>query len=436
MFKLDSNSIKRFLLDNWQFLIALAVYTCFAVVFNLNRGDLWFDEKFTRAALSQENLDFYDQNVFDAEDTPIKHLLYDVHPFLYYGLLRVWALFFGDSAFALRFASTVFFLPGLYFAFRIVKLFKLSAPDILIVLLFIAVNPLLVAYGAEARMYSLLATALIGAAYFFLRNFSEEDEQKQRRNSLWFQILLGISFHIQYIAFFFALTLWLIMNLRRKYLTGGVKNFFTENFQQFWIAGIFALPAVALALFQVANDVWIGWIENASFELFPRTFYIFLFGANPGTEGGLDAVNLLGWDSDQMRFVYSFTFAMLAIVALLIMLSLGKEEKKLYSLALISTLPIVITTTLSIVITTVIPWLYDLIGKELNEQNDSLSFYIERYYLTSVLTLMVYLGVGGLKYSETKETTKKREHSKTLVYAVFTLYIMVASYINLTGLNS
>jgi hypothetical protein len=285
-------------------------------------------------------------------------------------------------------------------------------------------------------MYSLLATVLIGATYFFLRNFSEEDEQKQKRNSLWFQILLGISFHIQYIAFFFALTLWIVMNLRNGYFRGGVRNFFLRNLQNFWIAGIFALPAIAFALFQVANDVWIGWIENASFELFPRTFYIFLFGANPGTEGGLDAVNLLGWDSDQMRFVYSFTFAMLAIVALLIMLSLGKEEKKLYSIALISTLPIVITTTLSILITTVIPWLYDLIGKELNEQNDSLSFYIERYYLTSVLTLMIYMGVGGLKYSETKETPKKRENNKTLVYAIFSVYIMVASYINLAGLNS
>jgi uncharacterized membrane protein len=374
-----------------------------AINFNLSRGDIWFDERFTRASINQENLDQFkeyynslpDAGEHNASNT-FEHLLYDVHPFLYYILLKIFTLFFGDSVFVLRFASVIFFIPAIFFSFRILKELKLSQLKILLILLTIVCNPLLVGYGAEARMYTLLASFLAGAVYYFLKSFSVYGPE-HKQTIIKFQILLGLSFFVQYIAFFYALILFILFNwlvwLRQP--VKSFKEFFLQNWNTFWIAGILAIPNIVLAVFQIMNGVWIGWIEQSSFSLIPRTIYIFLFGADPGTLGGLRQNNFLNLDQRQLDFFQYTIFTLLALIIFMSFLrNRGRDLKDKQIVFLSLTIgPLAITTFVGIVITTIIPTVYDIFGIQKTPGNSSLSFYVERYYLASVVFLLILVPI-------------------------------------------
>jgi 4-amino-4-deoxy-L-arabinose transferase-like glycosyltransferase len=91
----------------------------------------------------------------------------DVHPPLYYLVLKAWSLVFGTSALALRSFSVVlstFSLIGVYFLVK-----RLSSPRraVLGALLF-ALMPTVVLHGVEARMYPLVMLIAVASTYVML----------------------------------------------------------------------------------------------------------------------------------------------------------------------------------------------------------------------------------------------------------------------------
>lgn len=99
----------------------------------------------------------------------IKLTAADYNPPLYYLTLNLWMKIFGSSEISIRSLSLIFFVCLLFVVFKFSqKLFKGKWP--FIATLLFAVNPLLVYYGFEARMYSLYAFLITASMYFFYIN--------------------------------------------------------------------------------------------------------------------------------------------------------------------------------------------------------------------------------------------------------------------------
>jgi uncharacterized membrane protein len=89
---------------------------------------------------------------------------HDVHPPMFYWLLKLWSMVFGNNEFALRSMSTFFGGLAILFGYLLTnRLFSKKAARVS--LLFMAISPMLVRYGQEARMYTLVATIALAATY-------------------------------------------------------------------------------------------------------------------------------------------------------------------------------------------------------------------------------------------------------------------------------
>ena len=82
----------------------------------------------------------------------------DFSPPLYYFLLHFWINAFGKSEVALRSLSLIFYWATLYVVFLILtEVFKMKLKKAFLYLIFFLVNPILVYFAFEVRMYSMLA---------------------------------------------------------------------------------------------------------------------------------------------------------------------------------------------------------------------------------------------------------------------------------------
>jgi mannosyltransferase len=89
----------------------------------------------------------------------------DIHPPGYYLLLKVWHSFTGDTEFALRSFSALAGLVLVALLYRLGRVY-FDTPAAIAATAFAALNPFLVYYSQEARMYALAAA--LGAASFLL----------------------------------------------------------------------------------------------------------------------------------------------------------------------------------------------------------------------------------------------------------------------------
>jgi len=132
--------------DILALLVALAVYATLTLG-NITRWSIWFDEAFTAYLLRH---DFVGMTHYTA---------LDVHPPLYYWLVKIWSMLFGTTELSLRSFSMVGMMAAMIVAFMFVRreFGRLAA---WLGAGFMAISPLLIRYGEEARMYGLVCLSL------------------------------------------------------------------------------------------------------------------------------------------------------------------------------------------------------------------------------------------------------------------------------------
>lgn len=122
---------------------------------------IWFDEGYTLIVESQPFARMMDL------------LKVDVHPPLYYLLLRMWISVFGSDVMALRAMSCVF--CGLTVLMSMVLLrFMAGERHALLASPFVVFAPLMLRYGYEIRMYSLIPFLSVLGTYLLLRAMRED----------------------------------------------------------------------------------------------------------------------------------------------------------------------------------------------------------------------------------------------------------------------
>ena len=117
---------------------------------------LWRDEAFS-VLLSQNSV-----------GQVVKLTAQDFNPPLYYLILHFWMKIFGTSEIAVRMPSFIFHLLLIYVSYLFAKnVFKFSKLTTYYLLFTIFLNPMLIYFSFEARMYSLLAFLAAASMYFF-----------------------------------------------------------------------------------------------------------------------------------------------------------------------------------------------------------------------------------------------------------------------------
>ena len=194
---------------------------------------LWRDEAFS-FVLSQKNIG--ELLIATAKD---------FNPPLYYLVLKFWVLLFGKSEVALRSLSLIFFWLMLYVIYLLlINVYKFSWKKSYFYLLLIVINPLLVYYAFEVRMYSLLAFLAALSFYALLT--------KKKRLYL-IATVAGLYTHYFFVFLILGEILYLLLTNKRKD--------WWKFLKQYLIIGGLFLPWLIFFLvnkdIQTANDFWI-----------------------------------------------------------------------------------------------------------------------------------------------------------------------------------
>ncbi len=214
----------------------LYLVLCFASI----DQSIWFDESYSAYLI---RFDFKDILNFTAAD---------VHPPLYYFLLKIWSMIFGYTDFALRAMSALFGALAILFAYMWIK-YKYGKAAAILGALFLAISPNFVRYGQEMRMYTVIA-AIVFAATFVLQLAIDN---KTKKWWIIYAVLVALGMYTHYFCAF----AWVAHVVYLLFVYG--KKFFSEKkFTVYILSVLLYLPWIPGLLSQVktvqGGGFWIG----------------------------------------------------------------------------------------------------------------------------------------------------------------------------------
>ncbi len=213
---------------DWLFVVvALIIFVCLAF-YMITKSSVWFDEAFG-AYLTRYN--FIDIARYTAMD---------IHPPLYYWLLKIWSMLFGNTEFALRSMSVLFGGVTIIFGYLLQnRLFDKKVARIS--LIFMVLSPMLVRYSQEMRMYTLVSAIALAATY--LLTVAIESHKKLYWVIYGVLVSLGLWVHYLSVIVWIAHWLWRADNIRR--IAKNKNDFMTKFFSKEWNLAFF----IALGLY-------------------------------------------------------------------------------------------------------------------------------------------------------------------------------------------
>lgn len=247
----------------------------------------WRDEAFT-AVLAKKNI-----------PEIILLTAKDFNPPLYYFLIHLWMNFFGSSEISLRLVSLLFFWGTVYgFYLFMQKRLHIPFKRTIVYLALITINPILVYYAFEARMYSMLAFFAVFSTYSFLQN---------RKKSYVVFTLLGMYIHYYMIFVLLSQVIYTLWTEK--------KTRWPTYMPQFLIPVFGFLPWALFVLLEKRPLLGSFWIMPLQFsDLFTIPFRMYT-----------------GYEDATTRYV--FWPLLLILIALFSLLTLRlKKENKLYFL--------------------------------------------------------------------------------------------------------
>jgi len=152
----------------WLVLGSAAVFAGAVSLYIGMQQSVWFDEAYSVLLAEHSWIDI------------VRLTAQDVHPPVYYGLLKVWMMVFGSSELAIRSLSAVLFGLSVGVAGMVMR--RLFGTRVALTALpFVAFAPFLLRYGFEIRMYALASLIGVTATYILLKAVETEERQKRFR---------------------------------------------------------------------------------------------------------------------------------------------------------------------------------------------------------------------------------------------------------------
>ena len=210
---------------------------------NMTRWRFWFDEAFSMYIV---RFGFWDIAKLTAAD---------VHPPLYYWLLKAWTSVFGTTELAARSMSLFFALVGIVGLYMIIRRIVKQPRYALIAALVAAISPMLIRFSDEARMYTLVFAIVVWATYMLLRMSSSSNKKWW----LAYGTLLAAGMFTHYFIALAWLAHWGWRFAEHK--SGRIKVFFSTSWIKAHIVGLLLfclwIPIAAKQFATVQNGFWI-----------------------------------------------------------------------------------------------------------------------------------------------------------------------------------
>ncbi len=258
--------------------IGLGVIVTVGVILRFSKilclRDFWYDEAFT-GIITRMSWPEMQSMIFR-----------DVHPPLYYWLLKSWASFVGYSGVSLRLFSLFIGLLSIVSVYYVGK--KIFNKKVGLLSAFImAISPFAIQYSQEARMYSLFAFITIWLVYFFIKALQTD----MLVYWLAWGFVGGLFFYTHYLSLFFFPIFYLVAVWYKFSELKKEQDIFQEIFRSFSINYKFWLGVGIIAIFfitwlpalkQHLSREGLGWVPVAYFGDLPRTMQVFFYGHQPG----------------------------------------------------------------------------------------------------------------------------------------------------------
>ena len=330
----------------------LGVFTGVAFA-TIGSSSVWFDEAFGAYMIR-----FNFAEIFHFTSL-------DVHPPLYYWLLKIWSFIFGSSDVALRSMSLFFALVALLFGYLLLR--KMFGQKVALATLpLVALSPVLVRYAQEMRMYTMVLAIGLAATYVLLLI-----REKPTRNR-W--ILYGVLVALGMWTHYFTALIWLghwvwrAIEVRQKGLKKWCRAFFTKEWilVHVWAVALFApwLPwLVKQTLVLQAYGFWISAISPITIPSYLSTMFVY----QPA-----------GHTNSWLTVLLILLFVLVIYLFVVIYRTAGRGDKFHYRLLIVSAVaPVAILMLLSL------PPLR--------------STFIDRYLLTASIFLVILVALAIVK---------------------------------------
>lgn len=266
----------------------ILILASFLRLIHITKRDFWYDEAFTGITIR------------DTFSGMMKIIVNDVHPPLYYILVKYFSAPFNYDVLGIRLFSAIFgvlCVVAVYFFTQ--ELFNKKTA--LWASLLAAIGPLVIQYSQEARMYSMYCFLLITAAYFFIRALKTV---RLKFYLLW-GLFFGISALTHYMSLLFApifYAVFLIWNWEAPKTTGGKKKFFQylkmifPSAKLIWgyLLALLTFSPWILNFIKSLSSADLDWIKPVSFGDIFYNIQMFIFGIPPGEmSAGMPSSNAL-----------------------------------------------------------------------------------------------------------------------------------------------
>ncbi|MFN7160965.1 MAG: glycosyltransferase family 39 protein [Candidatus Gracilibacteria bacterium] len=233
----------------------------------LLQRDIWYDEAYSGIAIRLPWGELWNK------------VIHDVHPPLYYLLLKIWSIFWGSDTFSIRSFSMLLHVLSLFLFFHIAK-FYLDKIAYLATAVF-ALSPFFLGYATEARMYTLLCFFVFAGALLLFRF---QYQQKKYITLILSSICFALGALTHYFGLLaFASAFFFICTENKN--TFFSKRSLTQVLLLLIPFFILFLPWLPFLLGQLNGLNSFGWIPPTDLNRFPESLAIFYYGNKLGTAG-------------------------------------------------------------------------------------------------------------------------------------------------------
>lgn len=194
----------------------------------------------------------------------------DFNPPLYYLTLHYWMEVFGTSEIAMRSLSLLFYVLGAFVVFECIKLiFKASFRSSVLYFLLFLLNPILLFYAFEARMYSMLFFFSTASFYLFYT---------KKRWPYLLVTILGLYTHYFMLLVVAAQMVYVVVHVlvEKQYITKDVLKNIARELVYPITALLAFIPWMAYFFFQnaaLSSDFWIDELEKDQVRYMPSYVY-------------------------------------------------------------------------------------------------------------------------------------------------------------------
>ncbi len=304
----------------------------FLRVHTISSKELWYDEAFSAEIVKNSYTEVFRLSALD------------VHPPLYYFVLKVFTLVFGLSEAALRYPSVIFGVLLIPLVYLLVTYLTANRVRALVAALVVATNPFLVTYSREARSYALLSLLTVLVFFFAVKAIKEN-------KYVPLAITMPFLFLTHYISIFMLtpIAIYLLVLNRNKFI----------YFLPLLVVIVLWLPNIIAG----TSSTGLKWVPDFTTQRIPQTVHAFILGTDTNKPRVAPPLNPFPINTNVTSII------IFAVAITIILLSQPSKESLL--LLLCGTVPIVLVA---------------LCSKFLG-----INLYVERFMIGYGTLLLIYL---------------------------------------------